>query len=174
MLRLPNLTMSEAKEKINRLESDTRQLAVHLREIVFAINPEYDDFDEMQAYFRDTAKHFWAETDMNLVFDFPKSETKFTVAPDKKRHLLLIFTEIQNNIAKHAKATQVHLIFKMTSQIHFNLSVQDNGIGFTPLSKNGISKGLSGMKSRAESIQATFFIESSERNGTMISINGAF
>ncbi len=173
-LRLPDLTIADVRDKVKRLESDTRYLAAKLREIVFAINPEYDDFDEMQAYFRDTAQHFWAESNMELIFDFPKSATQFTVPPDKKRHLLLIFTEIQNNIAKHAQATQVHLTFKMTTTHEFKLSIQDNGVGFAPLSKNGFSKGLSGMKNRAESIKATFLLESSEGEGTLISLNGTF
>ena len=174
MLRLPNITMSDVKEKVKHLESDSRQLAAHLREIVFAINPEYDDFDEMQAYFRDTAQYFWAETDMKLNFDFPKNSKQFAVTPDKKRHLLLIFTEILNNIAKHAKATQVDLSFKMASQSDYLLTIHDNGIGFDPLSINGLSKGLSGMKSRAESIGATFFIESNDMIGTILRIHGSF
>lgn len=180
-LRLPNLTMTDVREKIKRLETETRHLAAKLREIVFAINPEYDNFEDMQDYFRDAAQQFWAETDVKLVFDFPKRATKHTVAPDVKRHLLLIFTEMQNNIAKHAHATQVDLTLKMVSTTQYTLSIKDNGCGFTPLPKesgqvrkNGFSKGLSGMKSRAESIKADFYIVSEQGHGTTITVQGTF
>ncbi len=170
--RLPNITEEGFRHRLTKLSSDTRSLAVQMREIVFAINPDYDRFGEMQAYFRETARDFWADTDKTIHFDFEKPKDNPIVSPNVKRQLLLIFKEAQNNAAKHAQATAIHLTFKMVEQNSFLLQIQDNGLGFTPLSIHALSNGLAGIKRRADSIAAQLSIESSPESGTRVRIEG--
>lgn len=170
--RLPNITEEGFRHRLTKLSTDTRSLAIQMREIVFAINPDYDRFGEMQAYFRETARDFWADTDKTIHFDFEKPKDNPIVSPNVKRQLLLIFKEAQNNAAKHAQATAIHLTFKMVEQNHFLLQIQDNGLGFTPLSIHALSNGLAGIKRRADSIAAQLCIESSPESGTRIRIEG--
>jgi signal transduction histidine kinase/ligand-binding sensor domain-containing protein len=170
--RLPNLNEDELKVRMEKLGIDARYAADHLREIVFAINPDYDNFEEMQAYFREVSREFWAEGTVTLHFDFEKSKTNSTVPPDVKRQLLLIFKEAQNNIAKHAKASQAWLSFKLVDEKNYLLLVRDDGIGFDTAAGNGFTHGLSGIKKRAESIHAELSIESSPQNGTTLKVEG--
>ncbi len=170
--RLPNLSEAELKARMEALGADARHAAGHLREIVFAINPDYDNFEEMQAYFREVSREFWADGTVTLHLDFEKSKTNPTVPPDVKRQLLLIFKEAQNNIAKHAKASQTWLTFKLVNEKSYLLQVRDDGTGFDTADGNGFTHGLSGMEKRAESIQAKLSIESSPLNGTTIKLEG--
>lgn len=175
--RLPNLSEMDIKMRFEKLSEDARYGAAHLREIIFAINPDYDNFSEMQAYFMEFANHFWEHTAVNLVFDFEKSVYNPVVRPDIKRQLLLIFKEAQNNAAKYAHAKTIHLTLKIVENDQYLMEIKDDGDGFNPLSinaQNGHSKGISGMKKRAESIGSQLVIESIPSQGTTIQVIGNF
>jgi signal transduction histidine kinase len=182
--RQPELSEMEAKSRFEKLGEDARHAANTLREIIFAINPDYDNFAEMQAYFLEFSHNFWLNTRIESVFDFEKNEDNPIVRPDVKRQLLLIFKEAQNNVAKHAQASVVFLTLKIIEKDHYLLQIKDNGHGFDPLptesgqvritGKNGHSKGFSGMKKRADSIDAIFTVESVPNQGTTIRVEGQF
>ncbi len=170
--RQPDLSEKELRNRLFDLEKEAQRAAGQLREIVFSINPDFDLFDEMQAYFREQASDFWAASSVDLHFDFEKSDTPTVVSPDSKRQLLLLFKEAQTNAAKHAEAKNVWLTFKKTSEKCFVLDVRDDGKGFELDQKNPLSNGLRGMKNRAERIGAAFFIESKKEKGTTVRVEG--
>jgi signal transduction histidine kinase len=173
--RQPHFDESEAKSRFEKLGADARVAAASLREIIFAIHPDYDNFSEMQAYFIEYTRHFWENTPIELVFDFEKNDQNPMVRPDVKRQLLLIFKEAQNNAAKYAQAKMLYLTLKIIENDQYLMEIKDNGVGGGPLSinaKNGHSKGISGMKNRAESIDAQLFIESEINIGTTIRVEG--
>ncbi|MDZ7876442.1 MAG: 7TM diverse intracellular signaling domain-containing protein [Saprospiraceae bacterium] len=171
--RLPTLSEQDVKEKAKKLGEEAQHLRTKLKEIVFAINPEYDDFADMQAYFRAYTVDFWADTPVLLHFDFEKSpQSPPSVSPNVKRHLLHIFIETQNNAAKYAQATQMDLTLKLTNDNCYTMIIKDNGRGFDPLSKKGYSKGISGILQRAEHTGATCAIESTLGKGTTVRIEG--
>lgn len=171
--RIPDLDIKALRVRISQLGNDARIAAASLREVVFAINPDYDLFSEMQAYFRDTAREFWHNTEVDLVFDFPEPEKDNpVVSPDLKRHLLLIFKEAMNNVAKHSGATAVILSLKTTTGNSFLLAVTDNGKGFFPEGNKKATIGMSGMKKRAESMGANLTVVSRSGVGTKILVEG--
>jgi len=88
--------------------------------------------------------------------------------PDLETNLLRIGQEVLTNAVRHAHATQfdAQLIFD-SREVRLNL--RDNGHGFDP-AKNHEGFGLQGMRERAEEMGGQFLIESSEGNGTVISI----
>jgi signal transduction histidine kinase len=172
--RLSDLTYDEYRDRLSKIDNDARQIGSQMREIVFAINPDYDNFEDLQAYFKENAREFWSESGIEPVFDFEKSEHNPIVSPQTKRQLLLIFKEAQNNAAKHAHAKCIFLSLKLISFDQFVLEIRDNGKGFASDAKNGYSKGLTGMKHRAEEIGAAFSIKSEIGKGTTIKIIGKF
>jgi signal transduction histidine kinase/ligand-binding sensor domain-containing protein len=170
--RLPDLSKAELMSRMEKLGADARLAAGQLREIVFAINPDYDQFEEMQAYFRETAREFWAGTCVEPHFDFEKSPVNPAVPPDVKRQLLLIFKEAQNNVAKHAGAQNVWLSFRLEDTVRYCLEIRDDGRGFAIAGKNNKTQGLSGMKRRAAAIGADILVKSTPENGTIVSVSG--
>jgi signal transduction histidine kinase len=182
----PDTTVREMKVKFDNLSEDARQTIDHLREIIFSINPEYDDFSEMQIYFREIAQYFWHNTAIKLNFDFGGEtiylDTKIDkvavnlhkqVSPNTKRQLLFIFKEAQNNIAKHAQATEVWLTLKVINETNYQLEVKDNGNGAVPEKLKSSSQGLIGMRKRADSISASFLCLANPNQGTLIRVEGS-
>jgi signal transduction histidine kinase/ligand-binding sensor domain-containing protein len=172
--RLPELGTSELKYRMEKLGADARHAAGQLREIVFAINPDFDSFEEMQAYFQENAREFWSDTHVAPYFDFGKTAHNPVVSPDLKRQLLLIFKEAQHNVAKHSGASNVWLSFKMPAPGRYLLEVKDDGQGFDPTQKNSFTHGLSGMQKRAESIGAALSIHSAPGEGVVVRVEGGF
>ncbi len=171
--RLSDLDAAELHRQQAQLGADARVAAAGLREIIFAINPDYDRSSEMQAYFRETAREFWRGTDVAVHFDFSESPVPdLAVPPDIKRQLLLLFKEALNNAAKHSEATEVTVTFQISSDRHFVLQVRDNGNGFDPAHINNHSQGLSGMRKRAEQIGAVLQITSIPGEGTTVRVEG--
>jgi signal transduction histidine kinase len=181
-VRQPNLSEAELKSRFEKMGEDAREAAGSLREIIFAINPDYDNFAEMQAYFMEYAHNFWKNTAIEPTFEFPKHDLNPLVRPDIKRQLLLIFKEAQNNIGKHAKAKNVHLVLRIVANNQYLLEIEDDGIGFSsnaqkigPLSingKNGMTNGFLGMENRAKTINAQLTIDGLENQGTIIRVEG--
>jgi PAS domain S-box-containing protein len=95
-----------------------------------------------------------------------------------KTVLYRVIQESLNNIAKHAQATRLTItLMKIEDKI--NLSITDNGIGFS-LDANrtdipaSIGLGLSSMKERVELTRGTFNIQSVLGEGTVINASWAW
>ena len=80
-----------------------------------------------------------------------------------------ICQEALSNVTAHADATNVIIrIEDFDDQIQ--LSITDNGKGFSPCSQNG-SSGLANMKSRAESINSKLTVKSEPGCGTAVTLH---
>lgn len=170
--RLSNLSMEDIKNKFNEIDSYARVLNKQVREVIFAINPEYDNFDDLQAYFKENALDFWSNSTIELVFHFSKAVYNPIVSPKIKRQLYLIFKETQNNIAKHAHAQRVFLTFRLVSPDSYYLEIRDDGCGFNPDELKNFSNGLNNIKQRAKAIGAVCKIMSHFNSGSTIIIEG--
>jgi signal transduction histidine kinase len=115
-------------------------------------------------------------------------EESSTLPPDVQVALYRIAQEALNNVAKHASATQVTVLLRLSSgpdsgasgagvaedrakgdlSKELELRITDNGRGFT---SNGVSRehlGLSIMRERAASIGASLTVESQPGQGTQV------
>lgn len=165
------------KERIHYYGNEARLLASKMREIIFAIDPDYNNFEDMQAYFREQAREFWAHLNVEAVYDFDSEinvENTF-ISTNLKRHLLPIYTEAQNNVAKYAQTKKIFLTFKLTTPEHYLLEIKDEGVGFDINKVNHEhckTKGISGIKHRSMKINAVCSINSVLGKGTIIHIVG--
>lgn len=158
-----------------RIAHEARQVVSKLKEIIFIISTEQSTFYELQAYIREKTNEFWKDTNIVVQFDFPNNEhVKKDIPIEMKRHLLMIFRESQNNIAKHAQATEVLLTLKIIDTNRYIFSIKDNGKGFNIEEKSAFSRGLYGINKRSESIGASATIESVVGKGTLVEILGVF
>jgi PAS domain S-box-containing protein len=91
------------------------------------------------------------------------------LSPEIEINLYRIAQEALNNIAKHAKATNVSVMLKQPDH-KITLIVEDNGVGFTPQEKANRRKGLGlvGMAERIALIGGEVEIESKKGAGTTI------
>jgi signal transduction histidine kinase len=174
------------QERIRYFGNEARLLASKMREIIFAIDPDYNNFADMQAYFREQAREYWTHLNVIVIFDFESAcnSEDTPVSTNLKRHLLPIFAEAQNNVAKYAETKKVYLTFKFlspSSDFHerspqYILEIRDEGIGFdlNDIEQNHSQiKGISGMKHRAEMLDAVCTIESLVGKGTVVRVVGS-
>jgi len=108
-------------------------------------------------------------------------ETKFIsttfnreLNPTLKTNIYRIIQEALNNVAKHSQADQVSIHIS-ENQEYINLTIEDNGIGFSPETYESydpetVSLGLLGIKERAEFLDGKFDIHSEEGQGTKLII----
>jgi len=168
----PDLSVGDLKERIVKMGNHAIQAAGQLREIVFATNPDFDRFSELQAYFREQAREFWEGTRTTIHFDFEKSPHDPIVPPDMKRELLLIFKEAQNNAAKHAAANNIWLTVKLLDSHTYLMEVRDDGRGMPNDKMSAHTQGQRGMRQRAERIGAELTVESAPGEGVRVGITG--
>ncbi|HEV2489089.1 MAG TPA: sensor histidine kinase [Candidatus Acidoferrales bacterium] len=87
--------------------------------------------------------------------------------------LYRIAQEALNNVAKHAKATQVDIhLWEAPTTLHF--CIRDNGVGFDPQPANeGRSSGLGlrGMRERLTVLGGTLWIQSAPKKGTELQVS---
>ncbi|RDV00935.1 PAS domain S-box protein [Trinickia dinghuensis] len=84
--------------------------------------------------------------------------------------LFRVVQESTTNIARHARATRVHVTM-MHDESGLVLNVSDNGCGFDPAACKRGSYGLLGMSERARLIGASLQIDSAIGSGTVVSIS---
>ena len=83
-----------------------------------------------------------------------------------------------NNAIKYAQSS--HIIVRLSHRDSLlSITIDDNGIGFEPMSLKNGKKGTEGMgmmfmKERISYINGRFFVNSSPKNGTRITINIPF
>jgi PAS domain S-box-containing protein len=108
---------------------------------------------------------FHAHTEEGSRQDLPLSRTMET-------NFYRILQEAMNNIAKHAEARYVSVVFRQ-SRNQIMLAIEDDGRGFDSRSSSpgdGLfhGQGLTGMRERTAMFKGTFDIESSVGKGTAI------
>jgi signal transduction histidine kinase len=160
------------KDQLNYLSLETIRVHSHLRDLVFSINPTYDTFELIQAYFREFTSSYWDNTPMLIVFDFPPSELNPIVDGSVRSQLIFILKEANQNILKHAKASQIKVTFVLQEMDQFLFIIEDNGQGFSLYEQKIMSNGLKNMKIRCDRIKSEITIYSDRDQGTKISITG--
>ncbi len=172
--RLPGLSAEDLKGRLGEIGSGIRAVSRALREVIFAINPDFDRFSEMQAYMRETAREFFKDTKVALEFDFPEPARDPALSPVFKRQILFLYKEALQNIAKHAEASRVWISFSLPVPGRFRLEVRDNGRGFevARVPVNGYNHGLNGMKRRAAGLGAEMGIYSRLGEGARVEVEG--
>lgn len=83
-------------------------------------------------------------------------------------NLLRIGQEVLTNALRHAKASEFNVLLAFDNR-EVRLNLRDNGRGFDPRMKSE-GFGLRGMRERAEGIGGQFSIQSSEGNGTAVTV----
>jgi signal transduction histidine kinase len=104
--------------------------------------------------------------------NIPTSINKVGSSPipsDVQVALYRVCQEALNNIAKHSKASRVEIILKHEGSV-IELSVRDNGVGFTTGQSISGHYGLTMMNERAEAVGAQLSVTSKPDHGTELMI----
>lgn len=164
MQRRESLT-EKAKKDLNTITNVSNETAQAMRDIVWLINPENDNIDNLAYKLRSTAKQLLEG--IQIRFETDDEVRNWNLSPEKRKQILLICKECMNNIRKHAAATMVEISLKAV-QGKVILSIFDNGKGFDTDNHKSDGMGLRSIKRRASEIQADLEFSSSPGDGTRL------
>ncbi len=162
------------------LESD-QNVKQQLSEVIAEVS---ECIEEIRTLSEDLRPHFY-EINLKAVIESKvvnlknRFDIEFDVQFDQfddppaiiRDNLYGIFQEAMNNIIKHSEATLVKVSI-MKEHEHLKMTIQDNGIGFLPKSKDDFRKGLGflTMQERAELFKGSIRVQSNLGVGTTIKV----
>ncbi len=151
---------------LNKASEDIQRISESLSDIVWNINPRYDDLENLFVRMRRYAADMLDGKNIQGEFDFPASGTGVNLSMTQRRDLYLVFKEAVNNLVKYSGAT--HATVKVTTTgSDMQLLVKDNGKGFEHSAvKTG--NGLLNMEQRAVAAGGVLTIQSSPGSGTIV------
>lgn len=148
-LEMIDKSAGEAKEKIN--------------DIIWAIDPENDDWDTFLAKCKRYASEMFESKDIRYQIDLPEGQA-LKMSMDFKHDVWLTFKELVNNLVRHSSATLATISIKVL-QKELTIEISDNGKGIT---QNDFTKGngLKNMKFRVERLDGDIILDKNVKDGT--------
>ncbi|HEX5149793.1 MAG TPA: two-component regulator propeller domain-containing protein [Parafilimonas sp.] len=156
-------------ELLQKLTESSKEVVTNLGEIIWTVNPKYDNLPSLLAYIRNYVSNFFEHTSVDCSIDFPVEIPADTISPDLKHNLFLVIKESLNNILKHAEATAVTVHSHLDSST-FYFEITDNGRGIDDMKGRQFGNGLLNMKNRMEAVKGKFEIQSTKNVGTKITL----
>ena len=154
--------------------SDASRAARHtadaLKDIVWIINPENDKIEDITLRMKDSAAKLLVGVD--YTFECQAGGLSSVLDMEFRRHLLLIYKDILNNIAKHARATRVVIRVGQANGF-LSMEARDNGVGFVECDIQR-GNGLSNLRKRAAEMGGTIDIASCAGRGTTVTLRAPF
>lgn len=147
----------------------TTKDAIHdLRESIWALKKPAITFTEFADKLKSSLAHVSKPAKQTITFKEQLNGT--TLNPEEALDLLRICQEAVNNSLKHSQCQQINISLFSEGE-HYQVVIQDDGIGFETHKKSSEHYGLENMRYRANQMGATLAIESEPGKGTSIHIS---
>jgi len=164
--------LSEGKERLKEVQTLSAQILGQLRTLSHDLRPPMLDdlglLPTLRWYIENYGKRWKIKTHCEAI-GFPEK-----VNPELETALYRVIQEALTNIAKHARADDIHIHLSCTDSA-IMVTITDNGIGFNPqevptleTQKRGF--GIMGMQERISSFGGRIDIRSRQGAGTQITI----
>ncbi len=157
----------KAAERVGKISSTARQAIKSLDEIVWAVNPRTDTLAHLIDYAGQFALDYLRLAGVRCRLDLPEQTPQRELSTELRHNLFLVVKEALNNVVRHARATEVWFRAKATPE-GLDMSVEDNGCGFSVAPDNAAADGLRNMQQRLEELGGTCSIESRPGHGTRV------
>ena len=152
--------------QLARVYETAQKLSRNLKEIVWAIDPQRDKFNDLLLHIKEVAEELLGQKGITYTFDLPQEDLPQSLKMEFRRNLFLIYKELLHNVVKHAEATKVEIaLTRMNGTLQ--LQVADNGKGFCEQA-GGNGNGLKSMRARAGELHGRFEIDSRPERGTRV------
>jgi signal transduction histidine kinase len=140
-------------------------------EIVWAVNPSHDRFDQLAMYLDAYAQEYLDATHLQSRVDFPSPLPRRLISAQVRHNLFLAFKEALNNLVRHAAARQAR-IYLTVQPDGFSLSVEDDGRGFSVDASTApcadVGNGLANMRARLTAAGGHCTVDSVPGRGTRV------
>lgn len=161
---------AEGQQRLKELGELNRGALAEMRSLLLELRPNALYEAEMKDLFRYLSEAFTGRTHVpvRLLIETDDQINK-NIPPEAKVALYRITQEALNNIAKHARASQVDVNVRCEAD-QLQLKVMDDGRGFDLAAVSGDHFGLGIMKERAENIGAKIEVNSEVGSGTRVEV----
>ncbi|WP_458627058.1 tetratricopeptide repeat-containing sensor histidine kinase [Winogradskyella sp. PC D3.3] len=151
-----------------RIAKAINNACVDIRSLSHQLHPLSFSKIGFTSFLTDFISQITSKSDIKIqTFFFPEEDID-QLPEDLLADAYRIVQELVNNILKHSQAT--HADVQLTKhEDHLNIVINDNGKGFKKHKKQGI--GLRNIKERLQKVNGNIDIDSSQGNGTSITIN---
>lgn len=159
----------KTKEYLEKSGEDIQRVSESLSDIVWNINPRYDELQSLFIRMRRYAADMLEGKNIgHEIFISPDAE-KLQLPMDKRRNFYLIFKEAVNNLVKYSGATHAGVSLQ-TAGRQLVLEIKDNGAGFDSATVQR-GNGLLNMEKRAAEMGAQFVLQTGPGLGTSIRLS---
>jgi len=146
---------------------DIQRISESLSDIVWNINPRYDELDNLFIRMKRYAADMLDGKNIEAQLGFPNEwPHKMKMSMEQRRDLYLVFKEAVHNLVKYSGATEAEIRISLWRG-SVELLVRDNGKGFD-LNQVTWGNGLQNMKQRAAKWKGQLQIDSAPGSGTCI------
>lgn len=157
---------------LEQIQVTARHMMRSMDEVVWAINPEHDTFDDLANYLSSYAQDFLSVAGIRCRLEMPLVGPDCPLSAQLRHNLFLAFKEALNNVVKYSKADEVRITLS-PGEDAFVLRIEDDGVGINRLSPGDPSRsysgsGLANMNHRMEEIGGSCTVESRSGEGTSL------
>lgn len=158
---------SDIRLQITKVTTLVGETIKTVQRLTSQLRPEIIDDLGLEAAIEWYANEFSERTGIGIYLNI---DPAINISPGDSLPVFRILQESLTNIARHSKASQVHILL-FQEQNSISLSISDNGIGISEQQRKAKNAfGLISMRERAASLGGTFEIKSENGDGTLISL----
>ena len=165
----PDLPEYEKNQYAHEVGVRARELVQRMDEIVWAVNPLNDSLASLSLYVSQYAKQFLDLSHIACRVDLQPDLPEITLNAEQRYNFFLAFKEAINNIARHAKAKELHLAIR-SEQGRLAFIIKDDGRGFEPGGELAGADGLRNIRERMSRLKGECEITSQPGRGTRVSL----
>jgi signal transduction histidine kinase/ligand-binding sensor domain-containing protein len=170
MLSSDGIADRDREEMARQIAGTAQELGSGLSHIVWALDPKSRTLEEIGARLAEHGRRLFADVGTELTTRFPTTWPPVRPSPLVRRNVLLIGLEALHNVARHAGARKVELGLMETQNGIWELTVTDDGRGFSadPESTGGL--GLRSMQRRAKEMGSELHWSTPPYGGTKVKL----
>ena len=144
-------------------------LSGSMRDVVWAIRPDGDDWDSLELRMKDAAVALLAPHGVAVDMQGEVEGAAPALPPEVRQNVLLFFKEAVHNAARHAGATRVEVRWRLSRRA-LALRIRDDGRGFDPATaRRGM--GLISLRRRAAELGGAFTLTTAPGEGTRLALD---
>ena len=163
--QLINKDVLQAKLILNKIETQSKDLADKMGDIIWSMKPGKEESMPMSSRIKNFANDILSATNIDYTIQIDKEADTLIQDITARKNIVFITKEAINNAVKYSGASDIYIELKIIQNM-LSLTITDNGIGFNDTFTSG--NGIANIKKRAKEIKGTITISSILNKGTTI------
>ncbi|MDH4263200.1 MAG: hypothetical protein OEV78_09180 [Spirochaetia bacterium] len=166
-MHLLEIETGQKNDSVIRLAAGLRKTVQKMREFLFLLHTDTNLSSELIPNVQEFLRRLEFNANILVKKDFQVSHSHISLTD--AYHLERAIEESISNLARHAKANNIHFRLKIDQQYGF-FALADDGVGFNFVKKNDNSLGIESLQYRADRLKGKLRIFSALNRGTIVAL----